>query len=240
MSSTAAVAGPSSSPVGSSSGSALMSTLSLQPPFETKKITENDFVVNKLSSSKPGSRKSSLTTTSSVKVPYVSMKKRLLAKYSPRLLQRMRLSESDTKCRKHCHENFRSYSQLIDHYESNGLECYLQSRSFICPVKECPMNIIGFDKRADLRHHVHSDHVTHGLVSDQYSKYAKEIQEFLFVCDEPDCGKGFYRSDTLSRHMKLVHKRQKINPNPRRKRKVDDDEDVVIDGRSFKRSKSLT
>ena len=71
------------------------------------------------------------------------------------------------------------------------------------------MNMIGFDKRAELRHHVHSDHVTHGLVSIQYAKYSEEIKEFLFVCDEENCGKGFYRSDTLTRHIKLVHKREK-------------------------------
>ena len=74
------------------------------------------------------------------------MKKRLLARYSTRLLQRMRLSESDTKCRKHCEVDFTNYLELINHYEDNGLQMHLETRNFKCPVKECPMNIIGFDK----------------------------------------------------------------------------------------------
>ena len=137
------------------------------------------------------------------------MKKRLLSRFSSRLIQKLRLAESDMKCRKHCNTRFGNYLELIDHFEGHGLQRYLLSRTFICPVKECPMNMIGFDKRAELRHHVHSDHVTHGLVSIQYAKYSEEIKEFLFVCDEENCGKGFYRSDTLTRHIKLVHKREK-------------------------------
>ncbi|RCK56597.1 hypothetical protein Cantr_05757 [Candida viswanathii] len=72
-------------------------------------------------------------------------------------------------------------------------------------------------QRADLRHHVHSDHLTHGLVSAQYTKYSAEIQKYLFVCDDPSCGKGFYRSDTLNRHIKLVHKRTSSHIRKRRK-----------------------
>ena len=51
--------------------------------------------------------------------------------------------------------------------------------------------MIGFDKRAELRHHVHSDHVTHGLVSIQYAKYSEEIKEFCLFVTKKIVGKGF-------------------------------------------------
>ncbi|AOW26381.1 zinc finger protein RME1 [Candida albicans L26] len=156
------------------------------------------------------------------------MKKRLLSRFSSRLIQKLRLAESDMKCRKHCNTRFGNYLELIDHFEGHGLQRYLSSRTFICPVKECPMNMIGFDKRAELRHHVHSDHVTHGLVSIQYAKYSEEIKEFLFVCDEENCGKGFYRSDTLTRHIKLVHKREKHFTKRKRRQVVAHQEDKAI------------
>ena len=143
----------------------------------------------------------------------------------------MRLAESDMKCRKHCNTRFGNYLELIDHFEGHGLQRYLLSRTFICPVKECPMNMIGFDKRAELRHHVHSDHVTHGLVSIQYAKYSEEIKKFLFVCDEENCGKGFYRSDTLTRHIKLVHKREKHFTKRKRRQVVAHQEDKAIKNR---------
>ncbi|CAX44986.1 conserved hypothetical protein [Candida dubliniensis CD36] len=156
------------------------------------------------------------------------MKRKLLSRFSSRLIQKLRLAESDMKCRKHCNTRFGNYLELIDHFEGHGLQRYLSSRTFICPVKECPMNMIGFDKRAELRHHVHSDHVTHGLVSIQYAKYSKEIKEFLFVCDEENCGKGFYRSDTLTRHIKLVHKREKHLTKRKRRQVVAHQDDKAI------------
>lgn len=194
----------------------------LQPAFEIKNMTTIKKINPEQSAatgrSKSYSRKN-INTANVLSQGYESMKKRLLARYSTRLLQRMRLSESDTKCRKHCEVDFTNYLELINHYEDNGLQMHLETRNFKCPVKECPMNIIGFDKRADLRHHVHSDHLTHGLVSAQYSKYSDEIKKYLFVCDEPSCGKGFYRSDTLTRHVKLVHKRTS-NFTRRRRRRI--------------------
>ena len=63
------------------------------------------------------------------------MKKRLLSRFSSRLIQKLRLAESDMKCRKHCNTRFGNYLELIDHFEGHGLQRYLLSRTLFVQLK---------------------------------------------------------------------------------------------------------
>ncbi|KAG7665300.1 RME1 [[Candida] subhashii] len=159
--------------------------------------------------------------------PPKPIKPELFAKYTEEQVSKVKLAETDTKCRAHCNATFSNYLQLIDHFEEFKLSTF-EFRGFKCPVRECPMNMIGFDKKADLRHHVVIDHFKKGKVIDECLDYCQELKSIIYVCHDDLCGKGFYRRDSLTRHIKLVHngepnvfnQRKKLeNAEKRRKKK---------------------
>ncbi|EGW35278.1 uncharacterized protein SPAPADRAFT_58496 [Spathaspora passalidarum NRRL Y-27907] len=159
--------------------------------------------------------------------PPKPIKPELLSKFSEEQIRSIKLAETDAKCRNHCNASFANYMQLIDHFEEFKLSSF-EFRGFKCPVHECPMSIIGYDKKADLRHHVVIDHFKKGKVIDECCQYSSELKSIIYVCNDDNCGKGFYRRDSLTRHIKLVHngepnvfnqKKKLENAEKKRKRK---------------------
>ncbi|KAK6201409.1 uncharacterized protein RJT21DRAFT_114029 [Scheffersomyces amazonensis] len=127
--------------------------------------------------------------------------------YSERKIKEIKLIEPHLKCFKnHCNIKFNNYFDYINHcyFENNKLN-FVEFRSFRCPVRECPMNLIGYEKKANLRHHVVIEHFQRGQVMTKYQNYCNELTQIIYVCGHEDCGKGFYRRDSLTRHLKLVH-----------------------------------
>ncbi|RLV96236.1 hypothetical protein JA1_000443 [Spathaspora sp. JA1] len=159
--------------------------------------------------------------------PPKPIKPELLSKFTEEKIRQIKLAETDAKCRNHCNSGFANYMQLIDHLEEFKLSSF-EYRGFKCPVHECPMSEIGYDKKADLRHHVVIDHFKKGKVIDECGQYSNELKNIIYVCSDEHCGKGFYRRDSLTRHIKLVHngepnvfnqKKKLENAEKKRKRK---------------------
>ncbi|KAK6462375.1 hypothetical protein DFJ63DRAFT_153613 [Scheffersomyces coipomensis] len=128
--------------------------------------------------------------------------------FSQEQIRDIKLIEPRLKCFKnHCHTQFTNYNDFINHcyFENNNNLNFVEFRNFKCPVHECPMNLIGYEKKANLRHHVVLEHFQRGKVVDACEPYCDALQEIIYVCDHHDCGKGFYRKDSLTRHLKLVH-----------------------------------
>ncbi|CAI5757353.1 unnamed protein product [Candida verbasci] len=154
-----------------------------------------------------------LSSTSKIKTTFgpvvligIDLKKNLLKRYTKNTITQIKLCDSDLYC-DHCSIKFNDYLDLINHCNEFQLMNLLDKRWNKCPVKECPLHLIGSRKKADMRHHVHQHHVVMGLIPKKYKKYETDIKELLFVCDY--CSKGFYRSDSLTRHVKLVHEKKK-------------------------------
>ena len=141
-----------------------------------------------------------------VEEPHLDFRALLQSQYSTKLTESLRLCASDIQCNGHCTRLFNNYIEMVDHYhENNIMHFILKERHYRCPVKECPLHLVGTKNRADLRHHVHYEHIALGYVHEYFQAYNQQIREILFVCTKPECNKCFYRSDTLTRHLKLVH-----------------------------------
>ncbi|KAI5953927.1 RME1 [Candida margitis] len=134
-------------------------------------------------------------------------KKAFFASYSKLSIIKVKMTESDRKLfSKEDPENSKaSYFTMVDRLDCLTCSTFVYGRKFNCPVKECPMYFLGIKKKAELKHHVHYQHLKNGLVKSNCRAYARQIKEILFVCIEADCGKAFYRCDSLSRHRNLVH-----------------------------------
>lgn len=121
---------------------------------------------------------------------------KLFKKFAKKNLDRI---TANIQC-SHCDEEFKSYLELSSH-----IDTYKLIRIHKCPVLECPYNLIGFDKKALLRHHVISYHFNKGSLLPEYYQYAQKLYSLIYKCNDKKCGKCFYRRDSLSRHTKLVH-----------------------------------
>lgn len=120
----------------------------------------------------------------------------------------------------HCKEVFRSTVAYAEH-----LDVYDVAVQHTCPVADCPFNYIGFCKKVDLRVHVFNAHFKKkkGLKHHKPDPHGDHIKnmltDLLYICEDHHCLRPFYRRDSLTRHMRLVHK---VNPstfNPRLGRK---------------------
>ncbi|EAZ63389.2 zf-C2H2 Zinc finger, C2H2 type [Scheffersomyces stipitis CBS 6054] len=169
------------------------------------------------------------------------VKEQLLRRFSASTIREIKLTESDLFCKNHCNSKFPNYLAMIDHFDKHRLNL-VDYRSFKCPVAECPMHILGYEKKADLRHHVVIDHFKKGKVLDQFEMYSSQLQAIIYVCTQDNCGKGFYRRDSLTRHIKLVHQNQASLFNQKRRQSEvgtidEDEEDAQLKSKKKKRRK---
>lgn len=136
------------------------------------------------------------------------MKKRIYGRFSTSEIAEVKMLEAEL-C-SHCSTKFKDFGELIDHYEKESL--FLKNpRTYLCPVSQCPMNLIGYDKKAHARHHALHAHFYRGYVAPDSSVHQTELNSMVYVCNKSGCGKGFYRKDSLSRHQILVHRKPKIS-----------------------------
>lgn len=102
----------------------------------------------------------------------------------------------------HCPEEFHEHIKFAAH-----LDAIKQNRTFKCPLKSCPWSILGHIRKVDLRRHC-MVHFPKGKVGREIQTILAEerqnITELVFPC-HMNCGKYFYRKDSLKRHIKLLH-----------------------------------
>jgi hypothetical protein len=77
-----------------------------------------------------------------------------------------------------------------------------------CPVAGCQWGVQQFAKKSDLRKHCFDKHLERGKIASGIDPVtANNIMLLLHKCPIPSCGKHYSRSDSLKRHIKLIHQR---------------------------------
>lgn len=113
----------------------------------------------------------------------------------------------------HCGKSMDNVHSYILHLDEEKLFHHLKYK---CPLSECPFNMIGFHKKINLRQHSlakHFEKKTNTFIcGDQYELAL--LQKLLFICD---CNKAFCRRDSLQRHIKLLHDKNPVLTNKKRK-----------------------
>ncbi|CAK7893787.1 hypothetical protein CAAN1_02S09186 [[Candida] anglica] len=103
--------------------------------------------------------------------------------------------------------------QTFEHNESGSmldLDLSKPSRALLaCPVAGCPWNTeIKAAKISELRKHCFSSHFSKGRLDVSMDPAtAHKVSRLLYRCDWPTCGKYFSRSDSLKRHVRVIHHR---------------------------------
>ncbi|KAI5957558.1 RME1 [Candida theae] len=131
-------------------------------------------------------------------------KKAFFDQYTKSSICKIKMTESDKKYLSK-DESKGNYYTMINNLDIFTCTKFATTRKFKCPVKECPMHFLGIKKRAELKHHVHYEHLKNGFVKYSCHQYENEIKSILFICSREGCGKAFYRCDSLNRHLNLVH-----------------------------------
>lgn len=105
----------------------------------------------------------------------------------------------------HCGKNMDDVFAYIFHLDQEKL---FHELKYKCPLNNCPFNMIGFNKKIQLRQHSlakHYEKKTNSFIcGDQYELAL--LQKLLFVCE---CNKAFCRRDSLQRHIKLLHSKRR-------------------------------
>lgn len=107
----------------------------------------------------------------------------------------------------HCSTMFKDLDSYVDHLESHRV-----SHGIFCPDEDCPLALIGFKTKLELRRHIRYDHLkqldpylsTHidEILKDDVTR---EMFNSVYTCKINNCWKTFYRLDTLKRHQKTKH-----------------------------------
>lgn len=133
--------------------------------------------------------------------------------YTKEIVSEHKLQNADKTCL-NCNKKFRNYWDFAGHFTNSNCWKNTSGREHFCVVKTCPFSILGFSRKLCLRHHCHDSHFTGQRVSKDCKEWEPILQGISFYCDQ--CGKSFYRRDSLVRHVNAVHKMIK----PKRKRKA--------------------
>lgn len=115
----------------------------------------------------------------------------------------------------HCTEEFHHHLDFALH-----LDRINQNRPFKCPLKSCPWNVLGHTRKMDLRRHCMA-HFPKGKAGTEIETVLPEerqrIMSMVFPC-HLNCGKYFYRKDSLKRHIKLLHENEGAKARKRAKK----------------------
>lgn len=120
----------------------------------------------------------------------------------------------------HCKEQFSTTLDYAAHLDAHSVAV-----QHTCPVADCPFSYLGFSKKGDLRIHVFNAHfkkkkgLKHHRPDTEGDHLKSELSNLLYICENHHCLRPFYRRDSLTRHMRLVHKVNPTNFNPRAGRK---------------------
>lgn len=113
----------------------------------------------------------------------------------------------------HCQELFHETIDFANHLDYYGLYTYP-----FCPDPNCLFSRLGFLKKIDLKIHISNYHLSlynsckNSLEKITYKnnnfhpKIFDELINNLYVCNHSQCGRIFYRRDSLTRHIRALHK----------------------------------
>mmetsp|Transcript_195 Transcript_195/g.174 ORF Transcript_195/g.174 Transcript_195/m.174 type:complete len:382 (-) Transcript_195:655-1800(-) len=114
----------------------------------------------------------------------------------------------------HCNNRFDSILQLGHHFDKNKLVTPHK-----CPFDSCPYFFIGFARKAELRRHCLTKHFEKGKLTQSINQNIKQVlNNLIYSCKIDNCGKNFYRKDSLQRHLKLVHENENSKFNKKMKK----------------------
>lgn len=114
----------------------------------------------------------------------------------------------------HCNDDFKSLLLLAEHFDKHKL-----TTAHKCPFDSCPFNLIGFSRKADLRRHCLTNHFEKGKLTQSINQNVKLVlNNLIYSCKMDNCGKNFYRKDSLQRHLKLVHENENSKFNKKMKK----------------------
>lgn len=98
--------------------------------------------------------------------------------------------------------------QVTSSYEDLSSNMTKGKTQYLCPVKGCPWNLRKGTKKSDLRKHCFETHLIKGKISRGIDPSTADlISELSYKCTIENCGKHYSRSDSLKRHIKLIHHR---------------------------------
>lgn len=131
----------------------------------------------------------------------------------------------------HCDNQFNQMKEYALHLDDFSLD-----PNNFCPDAKCVFNKIGFLKKMDLRIHILNTHLSHINCRKNIEDKKTEINKIspklyksfllvLYVCNDENCARIFYRKDALTRHCKKLH----CDPTPsqcNKRRKKNDSNDV--------------
>lgn len=143
------------------------------------------------------------SAASSFKTPRLSLVEKLQQKSHKMGGLEWNLKKGNFKC-SHCTLNFTNLMEFAQHLDENDVR-----RPHLCPVEDCPWSVVGLPRKVDLRRHCMLQHFLRGKLNEDDPLMSTETKSqmvrLLYSCDEPRCGKHFYRRDSLQRHQRLVH-----------------------------------
>lgn len=94
------------------------------------------------------------------------------------------------------------YDNDLDHQSNQTRRTLLR-----CPVRDCPWSQRKI-RRAELRKHCFETHLNKGKIARGIDPETADLISLLsYKCNVPNCGKHYSRSDSLKRHIKLIHNR---------------------------------
>jgi len=132
----------------------------------------------------------------------------LLEKFPQVEIEKISCETEDSSCNV-CKQALSNYWEYISHIieHNNAISDYHFKHVHFCPVDICPMNIIGFTKKRDLRHHVHNYHYYRSNILEKFRPWETLMKELSYNCIWPGCSSSFCRKDVLTRHIKLNHQK---------------------------------
>lgn len=122
------------------------------------------------------------------------------SEFDRKSIEKHKIQNFDIHC-SYCSKKHRNYWDFILHLKSKNCKKGRCLREFQCIVTSCPFFIIGFQRKQCLRHHCHDSHFHNGRVTEACQQWKSKLEELSFMCS--DCGKSFFRRDSLSRHIRL-------------------------------------
>jgi hypothetical protein len=132
----------------------------------------------------------------------------LLQKFSQVEIGKISCETEDSSCNV-CKQALSNYWEYVSHIveHNNAISDYHFKHVHFCPVDICPMSLIGFTKKRDLRHHIHNYHYYRSNILEKFRPWESLMKELSYNCIWPGCSSSFCRKDVLTRHIKLNHQK---------------------------------
>jgi hypothetical protein len=138
----------------------------------------------------------------------IKLEKILLDKFSKSEIEKISCETEDNTCQV-CNQKLNNYWEYVQHIDlhNRAIPDYHFKHVHFCPVDICPMTMIGFSKKRDLRHHIHNYHFYRSNIVEKYKPWESVMRELSYNCIWTGCASSFCRKDVLTRHIKLNHEK---------------------------------